>query len=230
MAEYPTWLPADRVYHSGAFSDMTIICADEKFQVHKVVVCSQSSFFNTVCSKPWGKSTQPAVDLSDDDVETVKRMIDFFYRGDYQDFESDKFTQHAQVFAIATKYDIDKLAQKAAHKFWNANIKCWDAEAFLKSVPIVYLGTPEQVLGLRDVATRCIRVHFTQLGGDADIQALWRETCTSNPTFAFHLLQSFHSSPFMAHCHKCGYGQAMEVNQFQCLKCRGWKTSKKEVK
>ncbi|KIX99569.1 uncharacterized protein Z520_05145 [Fonsecaea multimorphosa CBS 102226] len=111
MPENSDWLPL--VYLSGAFSDLTITCATERFQVHKVVVCSQSSFFNTACSKPWAESEHPTVDLAEDNVEIVKRMIEFCYRTDYADFEVEKFTRHAEVYAIAVKYDIAKLRKKA---------------------------------------------------------------------------------------------------------------------
>ncbi|EXJ70004.1 uncharacterized protein A1O5_07077 [Cladophialophora psammophila CBS 110553] len=99
-----------RVYHSGAFTDLTITCAGENFKVHTVVVCTQSPFFNTACSGPWKESQNTIVDLAEDDIEVVRRMIEFFYRADYTDFKDEKFTRHAQVFAIAIKYDIEMLS------------------------------------------------------------------------------------------------------------------------
>ena len=145
-------------------------------------------------------------------------MIEFFYRTDYEDFEVEKFRRHAEVHAIAAKYEIDKLCEKARQKFWDANIKCWDSEAFLNSISTVYLRTPDQVRGLRNLARRCARIHFNSLGTDINIEALWRETCTSVPEFAFDLLKSFYSNPLLGHCSMCGHGQPLEALQLRCLK------------
>ena len=37
-----TELTSIRAMESGEYSDLTILCEDQKFSVHKVVVCSQS--------------------------------------------------------------------------------------------------------------------------------------------------------------------------------------------
>ena len=38
------------LYESGQFADLTIICGSEKFRCHKIVLCSQSEFFNAACT------------------------------------------------------------------------------------------------------------------------------------------------------------------------------------
>lgn len=43
-----------RVMDSGEYSDLTILCGDEKFLVHKVVVCSQSKVMQDVHSHGMG--------------------------------------------------------------------------------------------------------------------------------------------------------------------------------
>ena len=42
IADKETILTLSRAMESGEYSDLTILCKDQKFPVHKVVVCSQS--------------------------------------------------------------------------------------------------------------------------------------------------------------------------------------------
>jgi len=46
--EYPKKLQT-----SVEYSDLTIFCGDEKFNVHKAIICPRSKYFATSCK--WGK-------------------------------------------------------------------------------------------------------------------------------------------------------------------------------
>lgn len=83
---------------------MVITCGDLRLDVHRLVVCTGSKFFRNACRFDVGKvglcsfnikpfqsvliSSQEAedecVDLPADDPEMVRRMIVFFYTGDYE--------------------------------------------------------------------------------------------------------------------------------------------------
>jgi hypothetical protein len=38
-----------KLLQSGDFSDFTILCRDQEFRVHRVVICAESDFFITMC-------------------------------------------------------------------------------------------------------------------------------------------------------------------------------------
>jgi hypothetical protein len=40
-------------FRSSKYSDLVIHCEDQKFKVHKVIVCGQSSFFSKACDGEW---------------------------------------------------------------------------------------------------------------------------------------------------------------------------------
>lgn len=43
-------------YDSGQFADLTITCGREEFRCHKIVLCSQSEFFNAACTSGFNVS------------------------------------------------------------------------------------------------------------------------------------------------------------------------------
>ncbi|KAJ5087431.1 hypothetical protein N7456_011047 [Penicillium angulare] len=89
------WLSRD-------YSDMEIICGDETFPAHRVVICRRSHWFKTACSsgfkvKSFIKiSNPPWLDLTDETQESsgvihlaekdpivVKKVLEYLYKSDY---------------------------------------------------------------------------------------------------------------------------------------------------
>ncbi|OCL12363.1 hypothetical protein AOQ84DRAFT_386177 [Glonium stellatum] len=77
---------------SGSFSDLTILCGPNEHKVHKAVICPRSEFFNAACR--FGKEAETGIiTLSDDDPETVRLMIEYFYTLEYSPLCSDIVVQ-----------------------------------------------------------------------------------------------------------------------------------------
>ncbi|KAH6686404.1 BTB/POZ protein [Plectosphaerella plurivora] len=69
--------------YSGDYSDMTIVCDEDVYKVHKVVICSRSEYFRKVFDISMEESHTSRVDLSGHSPEAVRYLIDFFYLLDY---------------------------------------------------------------------------------------------------------------------------------------------------
>ncbi|KAL5866439.1 hypothetical protein ACKVWM_011663, partial [Pyricularia oryzae] len=69
---------------SGDYSDMTVVCGDDTYHVHKAVICPRSKYFETVLKAGMHESRTSHVDLSDHNPDAVKLVVDFFYQSDYQ--------------------------------------------------------------------------------------------------------------------------------------------------
>lgn len=41
--------PLSNYFNDETFSDLTVTCKDKVFKVHRIVLCSQSTFFDTAC-------------------------------------------------------------------------------------------------------------------------------------------------------------------------------------
>lgn len=131
---------------SGEHSDLKLVCGDKEFKVHQSIMCTGSPFFAAACSGGFLEAHKGQIDLKEDDVETVKRMILFLYTLDYDDHyksyvqaangshyvpiklfgpmtSSEKEIFHTRVknniavYSIADKYGIENLKSLAKQKF-----------------------------------------------------------------------------------------------------------------
>ncbi|KAI9037152.1 BTB/POZ domain-containing protein [Aspergillus affinis] len=91
-------------YQRGQYTDLTVTCGDRSFQVHKVVVCAQSPFFDAACGGQFKESSESRIDLSDEDPEMVERLFQFLYLGNYADGEY--FHELPSVPVLMTAEDV----------------------------------------------------------------------------------------------------------------------------
>ena len=101
------------------------------------------------------------INLSEDTLNLVARLIDCLYLGTYNDFKVEEDIQywksahqlHAEMFSLGDKYDCAVLKESALAKFkehTNSN-NVQDLLGFIASIPIVYSSTSDSERGLRDV-------------------------------------------------------------------------------
>ncbi|KAF2788579.1 hypothetical protein K505DRAFT_366350 [Melanomma pulvis-pyrius CBS 109.77] len=91
-----------KAFNDGDYSDLVITCGNLRLDVHKLVLCTGSKFFRNACRFGVGKEAEDqCIDLPTDDPEMVRRMIVFFYTGDYEptsicDVESLRSINHSR--------------------------------------------------------------------------------------------------------------------------------------
>ncbi|PHH75567.1 hypothetical protein CDD80_2268 [Ophiocordyceps camponoti-rufipedis] len=100
---------------SGDFSDLAFSCNEEKFKVHKNVVCGQSPVIKAALSKTFEEGHSNVIKMHDFEPRIVKSFIEFLYTGNYgipkegeEDNRSDNDGGHhvAKVDAVATVGDV----------------------------------------------------------------------------------------------------------------------------
>ncbi|KAL8813752.1 MAG: hypothetical protein Q9200_000005 [Gallowayella weberi] len=182
---------------SGKYSDLTIICRDQKFRVHRAVLCFASRFFAAACDGNFQEAQTAKVDLSDDDPGALRRALTYLYTEDYDDTDPDmieesardpgpisvnpivhtssgatgtSYLNNARVYALAEKYDIQGLKALAIFKFEKYPWgKCTDVD-IVTVLPEVYYTTPATDQGLRDIVVDICLLNLDHLPLNVDFR------------------------------------------------------------
>lgn len=146
-------------FGAAGSTDLQLKCRSETFNVHKQVLCSRSEFFWKACKGGFKEASSGVIDLSEDDPDAVKAMLQFCYTIDYA-YDT---ALHAKVYAIAEKYNIKPLKDLARTKFEKAADRDWDSPYFPITTGFVYTSTPPDDRGLRDIVIKLSKDHLKSL-------------------------------------------------------------------
>jgi hypothetical protein len=69
---------------SGKYSDLTLECQGIKVPVHKAIVCMYSPVLRATCDDQSQDSGPSVIKVEGFDPSTLKKMLDFIYRGPYR--------------------------------------------------------------------------------------------------------------------------------------------------
>ncbi|KAF2767496.1 hypothetical protein EJ03DRAFT_329128 [Teratosphaeria nubilosa] len=69
---------------NGKYTDFTIVCGGQEFNVDKVIICSESQVFEKEIEHHMQESSTNRVLHKEFDATTVDRMLDFIYKGTYE--------------------------------------------------------------------------------------------------------------------------------------------------
>ncbi|RFN50284.1 hypothetical protein FIE12Z_5464 [Fusarium flagelliforme] len=67
----------------GRYPDVTITCGNRDFKVHRLVVCTQSAWFDLAFTTPPKKRTIKNVEIKNVEPAVFQRFIEFLYTGTY---------------------------------------------------------------------------------------------------------------------------------------------------
>lgn len=146
--------------------------------------------------------------------------------------------EHAKVFAMAIKYQVDGLQSLALAKFISSVTSHWNHEDFAHTIFVAFNSTAEDVTQLRDVVTDALHEHFEELQNKAEIETvvcglphltyalLKRSRIPKSP---IHCEQKSHSAQalYNIHCRSCNLTTKAcstcynNYSYFKCPKCGG---------
>jgi hypothetical protein len=104
------------LYRRGEFADVVLLCAEQRFPAHKVVLVSQSSVFKEGLSTAPVTGAQIEVRLEIPNPEAVKFMLDYLYQLDDKDYaEFNPRTQeiNRDVLSLAKQFQLPGLTNRA---------------------------------------------------------------------------------------------------------------------
>jgi hypothetical protein len=107
------------LYRKGEFADVLLLCAEQRFPAHKVVLASQSPVFKEGLSTvpaPATAGTQIEVRLEIPNPEAVKFMLGFLYQLDdkgYEEFNPRTQEINQDVLSLAKQFQLPGLTERA---------------------------------------------------------------------------------------------------------------------
>jgi len=104
------------LYRKGEFADVLLLCAEQRFPAHKVVLASQSNVFKDGLSNAPATSAQLEVRLEIPNPEAAKFLLDYLYQLDDKDYaEFNPRTQdiNRDVLSLAKQFQLPGLTNRA---------------------------------------------------------------------------------------------------------------------
>lgn len=178
-----------RLFRTGELSDVTIVCGDRKWNLHKAILCSEEYFFNLFTKMK--EADMKVIDLHDDDPKALDGMFKWIYTFKYEFVASDSehvnahlvASRHIATYATADKYGVAALAMLAATRIGSLiDAELFEIDPFLELAEKAFAMTPDSDKMLRDkfltVAIKHARPLIKSLGSgslDTDFGAAFLE-------------------------------------------------------
>lgn len=107
-----------QLYQQGEFTDVTLVCANQTFHAHRVVLAAESDVFRTGLAQSAGVQKQE-IRMSDiANPEAVKFMLDHFYQTDasvWGDYNPRTQEINKDVLRLAQQFRLPGLVDRATH-------------------------------------------------------------------------------------------------------------------
>ena len=131
--------------------------------------------------------------------------------------------EHAKVFAMAVKYQVDGLRDLATVKFEQSVKASWNHDDFAHAVSVIYNSTADNVPQLRNIVVDVIHDHFDTLKHKAEFETV----VTSIPALAYTLLKRVGTISGCTNGHKgqraTKFRMLCYTNFDICTGCKPWK-------
>ncbi|KAK6840087.1 hypothetical protein PG987_005953 [Apiospora arundinis] len=72
-----------KLFDSGVYTDLKIVCGNDQHQVHKAIVCLRSGRLAQMCSEI-APNQEATITIPDDDPQTIDLMLQYLYTLEYQ--------------------------------------------------------------------------------------------------------------------------------------------------
>jgi hypothetical protein len=154
----------DDYFNTGTFSDVVIVCEDQEFKVHRLVLACHSKYFEAQLNGNWKESIERRIEIQDFDPGIVESMLRYMYSFNYNNTRGhSSMVYDAQVYQIADKYDIPTLKEYSKDRFCTAITTGWNMDEFPLAINVVYESTPAEDRGLRDLVVETSLLHLDTL-------------------------------------------------------------------
>jgi hypothetical protein len=144
--------------HSQNFDDTITVLAglqgwQQKFTIHKDLICASSKFFKAACSKLWSEGQEKVVRLPEVKVETFQAYVVWVYTGKIavnkptQDcvrkFALEEYREAVELYLVGDVLD-DLLLRNTAMRTLVTKRKVWQVQPDLATIHQIRDSTPPE--------------------------------------------------------------------------------------
>ncbi|KAK3640303.1 hypothetical protein LTR56_011899 [Elasticomyces elasticus] len=193
-AQAPLINALKNAFHNPKHSDLIIRCADNRWTVHKVIVCSQSPVLAKACEGRFKEAEEGLITLQEDDPRVVEAMLQFIYTLDFDDSCHDADEMPAIVFNVnvhiaADKFDIPVLRKLTAFKFHAYALTKWDTAGFAEAAALVFDAGTAVEESLREIVVSIATKNAKKLLGQDEVGTRFHAVASATPALAVALWQ-----------------------------------------
>jgi len=147
-----------RLLEGGAYSDLTINCGHDKYNVHRAIVCPRSTFFEKACDSQFKEAHTRAIELPGDDPKAIELMLHYLYRLDYpQQQQEPQQGTHSSSPGVGADLETSIASSKKQRKMLkavshHADRKIPKTSNLLIHAKMYALGEKYDIQGLKDLA------------------------------------------------------------------------------
>ncbi|KAL5589527.1 hypothetical protein FOVSG1_011394 [Fusarium oxysporum f. sp. vasinfectum] len=147
-------LRMQKARESGEFTDFAFVCEGQTINVHKIIICGQSTVFQRACTggfkvplaakytfMPANKVQEASsgiYDMNDHPLDVVNGMVEYLYTGTYAVPDDADLLTHATMFTLGDKYGIGGLQELASKKYRECLDESCNYHDFPSSISQVY--------------------------------------------------------------------------------------------
>ncbi|KAG5821473.1 hypothetical protein H9Q74_000283 [Fusarium xylarioides] len=232
-------LRMQKARESGEFTDFAFVCQGQTINVHKIIICGQSTVFQRACtgkfkvplaskhiSMPANKVQEASsgiYDMNDHPLDVVNKMVEYLYTGTYEIPEDADLFTHASMFTLADKYGIGGLQALASKKYLECLDESCNYHDFANSISQVYELPRETSKTLRVGALIMARENLGTALTAPELGSVIDGFLYDCPEFARDLLSLSLRFSLMGTCSnsdcKSRYEVPIKVLQCRCQKC-----------
>ncbi|KLU91068.1 hypothetical protein MAPG_09591 [Magnaporthiopsis poae ATCC 64411] len=127
MAESPPAPSFRHMLESGKYSDLTLLCDETSFRVHRVIMCAHSPWFERMCGDDLEGPRMVHINISGDPT-FLSNVIEFAYTGKYviasgplgEPDQVSAMMSHANIFFLAKKFGMEALKIESSKNYQQA--------------------------------------------------------------------------------------------------------------
>ncbi|KAG6238746.1 hypothetical protein E4U25_001452 [Claviceps purpurea] len=194
-----------------AFCDLEIVCGERRFPAHRNVVCLHSSVIRAACLGPWKEADCGVFEIKETSHTLVRRMIDYIYSGDYDDFDStilvqkdnlspqevaefdiaDYLTLHINMMELGDMYMVEGLSELTSEKFAKHLVSQTARDILVIVIPRVYALKIDSSDTIRHVVIESMKKKLCQLPLADDVEESLKDVAENIPEFTRGLIKSY---------------------------------------